>query len=119
MRNRFVYTLLLIIGIYLIVSLSRSIYLFWSKRDVLRQAEEKVQKEMKKNKELAQQLYQVRSSEFIEQQARDKLNLAKPQETVVVVPPKLVSELATYSGTISAQNKEEEPNWKKWWKLFW
>ncbi len=72
---------------------------------------------MKKNQKLSLQLSQVRSQEFIEQQARDKLNLAKPQETVVVVPPDLVSRVATYSGVISGQ-KEEEPNWKKWVKLF-
>ncbi len=117
MRNRLVYSFLLILSLYLIVSLTRSIWLFWQKRDVLKQAEIQVNQEMKKNQELTQQLSQVRTQEFIEQQARDKLNLSKPQETVVVVPPELVSHLATYSGLISGQ-KEEEPNWKKWVKLF-
>lgn len=118
MRNRVVYGVLLIIGIYLVVSLSRSILLFWSKQDVLKKAEQKVALDMKKNQELSEQLAQVRSQEFVEEQARNKLNLARPNETVVVVPKDLVGQIATYSGQIKGENKPGIPNWKQWWNLF-
>lgn len=69
-----------------------------------------------KNKDLKEQLTQVKSLEFIEQQARDKLGLAKEGETVVVIPPDKIKQVLGIS-----KDKEIEvklPNWMGWLKLF-
>ena len=52
--------------------------------------------------------------EFIEEQARNKLNLAKEGETIVILPPN-VEELV---GWREENGPEELPNWQKWRNLF-
>ena len=59
---------------------------------------------------LQQKLLYVKSDDFIEKQAREKLNLVKNGEYVVLAP----------KPDEKAQEKpvDEIPNWKKWLKLF-
>lgn len=54
----------------------------------------------------------VKTDEFIEKEARDKLNMGKPGETVVLIPDSL---LATKSASPTAS---EISNWEKWKRLF-
>ena len=64
----------------------------------------------KQNQFLKERLYFVNTDEFIEKQAREKLGMVKQGEYIVLAPP--------------AQEKSKvvpidtDPNWKKWWKLF-
>lgn len=120
-RNRLTHTLLLIIGVYLVITLSRSIYDLTLKGKDLDVAQKRVENELAQNNELNQKLLDVKKPQFIEQQARDKLNMAKPGETVVVVPTEVLDPLAKINATISASffdRPEKVPNWKRWWKLF-
>ena len=64
----------------------------------------------KKNEELKKILKSVQSPEFIEKQAREKLNMGKRGEVVVVLPK-------TENQRPKIEN-EELPNWQKWYKLF-
>lgn len=67
-----------------------------------------------KNKGLKQKLIQIQSPEFIEEEVRNRLGLAKAGETVVVIPEdRLKSVLGASS---SAQIRL--PNWLGWWKVF-
>lgn len=69
-----------------------------------------------KNRELKKKLSDVESPQFIEQQARDKLGLGKPGETVVIIPEdklKLVMEASSSAKEIRL------PNWLGWLKVFW
>ena len=60
---------------------------------------------------LKAQLEYVQSDEFIEREAREKLGLGKPGETVVIVPtPQIASKVQSDKGS--------EQNWRKWWKLY-
>jgi len=71
--------------------------------------------ELEKKKEIVLKKYQYYQSEdFIEEEARNKLNMAKPGETIVILPPNL-SELLNRS---RIQTEASLPNWKKWWNLF-
>ncbi len=68
-----------------------------------------------KNQELKKKLLEVKSPEFIEKQARDKLGLAKEGETIVVIPQEKIDAI------LGASKKLEElrlPNWQGWLKLF-
>lgn len=68
-----------------------------------------------KNRELKKKLTQIQSSEFIEEQARDKLGLAKPGETVIIIPEDKLK--SVMGGTVSAQQLRL-PNWLGWWRVF-
>lgn len=66
------------------------------------------------NKQLKEKLSQIQSDEFIEEQARNKLGLAKAGETVVIIPEERLKEVL--GTTESAQIRL--PNWLGWWRLF-
>lgn len=88
------------------------------------QAREKVETLQVEQVELQRQLAVVTSEEFAEEQIRDELLLAKPGETVVVVPfdstsTSLSAGAQGKPAENAAQDKEEElANWQKWMKLF-
>lgn len=70
----------------------------------------------KENKEMISKKDYFLSEQFIEEEARNKLNMAKPGEIIVILPPDFQKEL---------EHKKENflensslPNWKKWWQLF-
>ncbi len=67
------------------------------------------------NKELKNELAKVESKDYIESVARDKLNMAKPDETVVIIPKETIQKIA------DAKKPQEEPklpNWQGWLNLF-
>ncbi|MBI2039620.1 septum formation initiator family protein [Candidatus Microgenomates bacterium] len=66
------------------------------------------------NRQLKEKLSQIQSEEFIEEQARNKLGLAKAGETVVIIPEEKLKEVLGTSE--SAQIRL--PNWLGWWRLF-
>lgn len=66
--------------------------------------------EKQKNQFLKQELYFVNTSQFIEQEAREKLGMVKPGEHIVLAPPQ-----QTEIKTVAI---DTTPNWKKWWNLF-
>ena len=80
------------------------------------QAWEKVETLRVGQAELQRQLAVVTSEEFAEEQIRDELLLAKPGETVVVVPP---FDSAQGKQVEKVEQREENlANWQKWVRLF-
>lgn len=69
----------------------------------------------KRNEELKNKLVEVGSLQFIEQQARDKLSLARPGEAVMVIPQ---TEIDKVLGAKEEVQKVVEPYWQGWLKLF-
>lgn len=59
---------------------------------------------------LLQQLQYVKTSDFIEKEARNKLGMVKPGEYIVIAPPPQNPEVI--------QVRESLQNWQKWAKLF-
>jgi len=99
----------MLVLVLIINGLAHSIYDLWSKRDVLTEAQRTLEREKEENQKLKQDLSRVNTREFIEQEARNKLFLAKPDERVVIIPV----------ASKSAEKKAaEKPNWKKWIDLF-
>ena len=99
-----VFVLLLVIN-----GLARSIYDLWIKRDVVKEAQQNLEKEKMQNQKLKKELSKVGTKEFVEEEARNKLFLVKPDEKVVIVPV----------ASKSAEKKEPpKPNWRKWVDLF-
>lgn len=70
------------------------------------QLKEDIRVTQEKKQELEAQLYQSSQEEYLEKEAREKLNLQKPGEEVVVILP----------SEEESQQKEEKT--KQWWNPF-
>jgi cell division protein FtsB len=68
-----------------------------------------------KNKELKDKLSEVKSPEFVEKEARDKLGLARDGETVIIIPE---DKLKQVLGSTQKNIEAKLPNWLGWWQLF-
>lgn len=107
--KKIVYIISIIVLLLIINGLARSIYDLWSKRDVVKEAKQTLEKEKLQNQKLKRELARVDTREFIEEEARNKLFLVKPDEKVVIVPV----------ASKSAEKKEaSKSNWQKWLGLF-
>ena len=114
MRRKIISFTILIIGIGLIINLSRDILRLLKAGERIEQAQFRVKELERENIELQELEEYYQSEEFIEEQARNKLNLAQEGETVVILPPN-VEELV---GWQEEEKLPEIPNWKRWFKLF-
>lgn len=113
MKSRVLKIVIIVIGLSLIFNLSRDILRLIKASDQIRQAEQKVRDLEVEQRQLVEKKEYFQSEEFVEEEARNKLNMAKPGETIVILPPS--------SGVAGDKNKGEQakiPNWKKWWQLF-
>lgn len=83
----------------------------------IQEEERKVEALKSENERLKRESEKVMSGVYIEKQLRDRLGLAKEGEYVVVLPDEeTLKRLAP-----KIEEEEEilpEPNWKKWYKLF-
>jgi cell division protein FtsB len=102
------------ICILVINNLVRSIYTLWHKNDLVVDAQRELTKQKQENQKLKSQLSYVESKEFVEEVARNKLFLVKPGEQAVLIP----QDLNKGTSTPSANIRKQDPNWKKWLKLF-
>lgn len=82
--------------------------------DRLSRALESVHKAEIKNKELKKKLLEIKSPEFLEEEARNKLGLAKEGETIVIIPDEKIKEVL--GTTESAEPRL--PNWLGWLRVF-
>jgi len=99
-----------------ILSLSRSIYGLWGRRDVVGERARVLSEVEVENRRLKDRLTQIDSPGFVEEEVRNKLGLVKEGEKVVLVPRQ--SGPSTGSGQAEENKDAELPNWKQWWKLF-
>ena len=80
MKSRLIMIFISIILILVIVSIIRSIYSLWQKEQLVIEQEQLKEKLVQEQKQLQAKLKYVENPEFIEQQARNKLNLQKEGE---------------------------------------
>lgn len=65
-----------------------------------------------RNEELKRRLAEVKSPEFVEREAREKLGYGKEGEVIVILPEQTKSESSFAKATA------DKPNWQKWWDLY-
>lgn len=106
---------LLVIFSIVIYNLARQIIFALQASSRLDQIAGKVAELQQKNSGLKKKLAETSSLSFIERQARDKLNLARPGETVIIIPD---SEIDKILGVQTIAIPEATPNWQGWLKLF-
>jgi len=101
----------------MLISLTRNILKIRTFRGRLTETEERIEKLKSENEVLGEKLDTFQSDEYIEKQLRDKLGLAKEEEIIIVLPDE-----ETIRKFAPKTEEEEEilpnPNWKKWFKLF-
>lgn len=111
--KRIIFILVIVAGVYLIINLSTTITTLWQRQSELTRAQEELEMAKKENKDLKSQLEYAQSQEFLEKEARNKLNLVMPGEKQVFIEEEQVQ--ASASG-------EAKNNWSKnlrdWWSLF-
>lgn len=82
----------------------------------LNQEKEKIQKE---NNALSKSIAFFETSQYQEKTAKQKLNMQKTDENVVVVKPTTEQEMADVAKEVKDENiAPEDPNYKKWWNFF-
>lgn len=109
--------ILLFLAFLFIVSLIRNILRINQANKEILKAEERVDEAIAENNELNVKVEELRSPEFQEVQLRDKLDLAKEGEVVVVLPDEeILRKLAPKR--IEEENILPDPNWKRWMNLF-
>jgi len=113
-HNRLVQIIIILMGVGLIVSLSRDIVRLLRSGEELDLAEEKVIELEQERANLEQKKEYYQSEEFVEEIARNKLNMAKEEETIVILPENIRDIL----GYRDSQLPEFVPNWKQWLNLF-
>lgn len=111
--KRIVFFGLVILLFFVILHLITSIYTLWHKQDLLINAQKQLSQEQKQNGQLKKQLTEVKSPQFLEKEARDKLLLVKPGESDVLIDQNLLK------ASNSATKKElEKPYWQQWLDVF-
>ena len=103
----------LLIGIsaVLFFNLARSVSDLLSRRNLVRQEEEKLNEAQNEYSELTAQLQEATSAGFIEREARNRLNLARESEVIVIIPSP-VPPTATPTPT------PQKANWELWRETF-
>ena len=100
-----------IICLVIINSLARSAYNLWQKQDLVVKAKNDLEREKELNQELKARLSYVKSDEFLETEARNKLFMVKEGETGVIVPKNLIEKKEVKKEIIL-------PPWQQWVNLF-
>lgn len=111
-RKKIFVGLITVLGIYLSYSLATGAYQSYQNAGRLIEVETDLKKAQEENDRLKAELEYKSSGYFIEKEARERLGLAKPGETVVITPtptPKPEGEKSEFAD-LSIQ--------ELWWKVF-
>ena len=106
------FILVVVLMLLIIQGLLSSIFTLWNKQDVLTSAKQELQREELQNKNLKNRLSYVQSNQFVEEEAHNKLFLAKPGQQEVLISPDLIAKDQTQAKI------ENIPNWQRWINLF-
>jgi cell division protein FtsB len=110
--KKIIFIVIVAILLLIINDLVRSICDVWQKKDVISQAQTELNIQKQENRRLKSALSYVRTQEFVEKEARDKLFMVKTGEQKV-----LLEDDSSSSGQTQGIG-DNDPNWKKWWNLF-
>ncbi|OGD61954.1 hypothetical protein A2160_01160 [Candidatus Beckwithbacteria bacterium RBG_13_42_9] len=116
--RRIIKFFLVVIALIFIVNLTQDLLRLWRAGDRIQQQKQKLAAEQAENAKLKQEQYYLGSQFFFEEQIRDKLNMVKPGEVIVILP--LNSGSPQPEGIILQRGETETlPTWRQWLNLFW
>ena len=102
--------IIIVILLLLIKNIVGSIIILRQNSRIVTDLSNKEKSERQKKEFLMQRLYFVKSSEFIENEAREKLGMTKEGEHIILEPAKIEQPKASPVDTT--------PRWRKWINLF-
>ena len=105
---------LLIFLLLAVISLSQNIVNLINRGLVLEQEKTDLEILKKEKQRLEAELDYMKTSGFLEKEARDNLGLVRKGETVVILPP----ENGNGRDGIQQGDNQGISNWKQWWQLF-
>lgn len=115
MNKRFSIFLIFLVSGLILIGLSKQIADALEASSRLDKAVSEVGLIQQRNKELKNDLTNAQKYEFVEEAARDKLNLAKPNETVVIIPEAEINKIIEAA---KPKITPKIPNWQGWMRLF-
>ena len=124
MRRHLYQITIIVVSLFVINGLSRNLVELWQQKMRLKRAADEVVQLKLKEEELKKQLEYYQSDEYVEKIARDKLLLAKPGETILLLPqpngnnPINQFPISTNNPMDTETNQVNLSNWQKWAKLF-
>jgi len=112
--------LLIIVLLTFVASLVKTMGNISDGKKRLAEVKSEVVQTIKQKEDLEAEIKVRESPTYLEREARNRLNLVKPGERIVILPrkPDSVNSVDSLSAGGGAQSKSSEPNWVKWKKLF-
>ncbi len=101
---------LIIFLIFLFSSLLPNVLNYKNKIEFYQQIKKDYEEEKKKNIELKTKIINKKSIDEIEKTIRNKLNLSKENEVVIIIPSPTKKILPSPTPVLK--------NWQKWWQIF-
>lgn len=86
MKKKLLWLVTLVVCTIFVVSLSRTLYQTWRSSQNLENLTSQVEQLKARKEELKKVLAERKSEAYIEEEARDKLRLVKPDEKLVIIP---------------------------------
>jgi cell division protein FtsL len=129
LASRITLFFLLLAFIWLIVNVVNVYYRKYKINKEIEDLKAQIASADKSNQQISEMIDYLGSSSYLEKQAREKLNMKKPGEEVVIIEPQkepAASSSPISQGTVS-ENKNNSPagesqkpasNYSKWWKFF-
>lgn len=110
--KRIIPFILILILLLIIKNIVESIANLQQNSRIVQQLKNREEDEKKRQKFLTEELYYVKTDEFVEGQAREKLGMVKPGEHIILAPQ------TSSNSANDNKNDENIPNWEKWKRLF-
>lgn len=104
--------IILVIAWLIIISLARDVWQIRVGFGRISESQERLLAEEAKNESLKQKMDLVVTEEFREKLIREKLNMQKTGEVLVVMPKRTGLDIKVRSEEVTPEH-----NWEKWWKL--
>lgn len=115
-KNNLIGFILLAFGLLFVFNLTGSIWRLWQQNKPLEEMQKRLEELREENERLKREKAYINSERFLEEQARDKLNWAKEDEAIVILP----EEILNLKDEEEKQGSEKEvANWQKWLEIFW
>lgn len=112
MRYKAINWILLILSIILTVNIIRTFADLSRQENIIKEAADRLQEAEEEKGNLQKNLAKVESQEFIEREARNKLNLGREGEVVLILPS-----VSPFTSPTPIP-PDTSPNWQKWVNLF-
>ncbi|EKD52953.1 MAG: hypothetical protein ACD_61C00190G0011 [uncultured bacterium] len=103
---------ILAIAWLLILSLARDVWQMRKGFSRITEAGKRLSAEEARNLALKNKMSLVLTDDFKEKLIREKLNMQKEGEILIVMPEEYTAQKAT-----SGEKEDQVPNWEKWWLL--